>query len=186
MSLEHVLLGMLREPASGYDLRKEFEAGTQHFWWAELSQIYPALKRMMQRGWLDRDTAPSSRGPERRVYRRTAAGTTELESWLSSEPLGGRERIPYIAQLVFLGELDDADATITFLEALQRQLLVKLKIIESAMSELNASGDPETMDATTLHEYMSLKMGLAVSRARVSCCEECLALARKTRALHAD
>ena len=52
MSLNHILLGMLKEPGSGYDLGKRFSEGPIHFWSAELSQIYPALRRMTERGWL--------------------------------------------------------------------------------------------------------------------------------------
>ena len=37
MSLEHILLGLLREPASGYDLKAIFDERIQHFWAAELS-----------------------------------------------------------------------------------------------------------------------------------------------------
>ena len=50
MSLEHILLGMQREPSTGYELGKKFSEGARHFWFAELSQIYPTLKRMRDRG----------------------------------------------------------------------------------------------------------------------------------------
>lgn len=63
MSLEHILLGLLREPASGYDLKKLFDERIDYFWAAELSQIYPTLKRLEQRGWIRGREAASSRGP---------------------------------------------------------------------------------------------------------------------------
>ncbi|MYK68861.1 MAG: PadR family transcriptional regulator, partial [Gammaproteobacteria bacterium] len=44
MSLDHILLGLLRDPATGYDLKSAFSERIRHFWSAELSQIYPALK----------------------------------------------------------------------------------------------------------------------------------------------
>ena len=40
MSLDHILLGLLREPATGYDLGNAFSENVRHFWSAELSQIY--------------------------------------------------------------------------------------------------------------------------------------------------
>jgi DNA-binding PadR family transcriptional regulator len=174
MVLDYILLSMLREPATGYDLRKAFEEGAQHFWSAELSQIYPALKRMTAAGWLTRAPAPSKRGPRRMVYRRTDLGKSELEAWLRSEPLGGRERIPYIAQLIALGELDDLDATDTFLARLQDQLEQKLAILSAAEEETlaEAGGSTDNMDAETFHEYISLRMGLAAFGARVRSCEE--------------
>ena len=69
MSLDHILLGLLREPATGYDLGNAFSENVRHFWSAELSQIYPTLKRLEQRGML-RSAASS-----RRRRGRSAAST---------------------------------------------------------------------------------------------------------------
>ena len=52
MSLPHILLGMLREPATGYDLGKRFKQSLAHFWHADLAQIYPTLKKLEQQGFL--------------------------------------------------------------------------------------------------------------------------------------
>ncbi|HKW51009.1 MAG TPA: PadR family transcriptional regulator, partial [Candidatus Eisenbacteria bacterium] len=68
MSLEFILLGLLRRPASGYDLKKFFDEGIGYFWAAELSQIYPTLKRLEKRGWVRGRAAASKRGSGRRVY----------------------------------------------------------------------------------------------------------------------
>lgn len=188
MSLEHILLGMLREPASGYDLRKSFESGARHIWSAELSQIYPTLKRMAARGWLTCDAAPSRRGPARREYARTKAGSAALESWLRAEPLAGQERIAYIAQLIFLGELDDAEATKIFLERLREQLRAKLALLEPVLTEFlnDADGDPNNLDSIAFHEYLSLRMGVAAYSARLRTCEENLVLlkSRKSGEVH--
>ena len=50
MSVEMILLGLLREPASGYELKRFFDLGIRHFWAAEISQIYSALKRQARAG----------------------------------------------------------------------------------------------------------------------------------------
>jgi len=48
MSLKHTLLGFLAYGAmTGYDLKKNMDSSTQFFWHAGLSQIYPALKRVL-------------------------------------------------------------------------------------------------------------------------------------------
>jgi len=78
MSLDHILLGLLREPASGYDLKDAFNETVAHFWSAELSQIYPTLKRLEERGLLRSRREPSPKGPDRRVYRLTGEGREEL------------------------------------------------------------------------------------------------------------
>ena len=82
MSLENILLGCLTAPASGYDLKAYFDTRIRPFWSAELSQIYPALKRLESRGLLTSRTEPSKKGPARKVYTRTAKGREALIRWL--------------------------------------------------------------------------------------------------------
>ncbi len=99
MSLKHIMLGMLGDPCSGYDIKKNFERSMQNFWHAELSQIYPMLQKMQDEGLLTSKAGASSSGPTRRVYERTAAGLSELQAWLLGGPTLGTERIGYLAQV---------------------------------------------------------------------------------------
>src|SRR5688572_7542021 len=114
MSLEHILLGMLPRPASGYDLRRSFTTGTKFFWSAELSQLYPALERMEKRGWLRSRKLPPDKGPPRRVYERTSEGKKELLRWLATGPHLDTQRLAYVGQLLFLHEADDPSQTLDF------------------------------------------------------------------------
>lgn len=180
MSLEHILLGLLREPAAGYDLKAEFEQGCRHFWSAELSQIYPALQRLEERGFLQSRREPSPRGPDRRVYQRTPAGTAELHAWLRGGPILGTERFAYIGQLLFHGELDDLDATQRFLEALREKLLASLQFLQAVETEVRArhAHFPNDLDIPTFHDFVSVRLGVRSLQAKVDACDEGLALLR--------
>jgi DNA-binding PadR family transcriptional regulator len=181
MALEFILLGMLRDQASGYDLRKAFEVGPRHFWSAELSQIYPTLQRMQRRGWLTSRRQASARGPARRAYRRTPKGTRALHAWLRGEPEIGTERLAYIGQLVFHGELGDPTRTLRFLVALRDRLVETLEWLESGEPELRRARAglpiPRWSD-DDFHELLCLRLGRHVLRARVAGCDECLRLVR--------
>src|SRR6266849_6316058 len=98
MSLDLILLGLLREPASGYGLKAQLDHGIEHFWTAELSQIYPTLKRLEKAGLLRSKQAASERGPGRVLYETTAAGRQVLAEWLRSEPQIGDVRTAFLAQ----------------------------------------------------------------------------------------
>ena len=89
---------MLSTSASGYDIKRGFREGARHFWSAELSQIYPALKALENRGWLTSRLEPPAKGPPRHVYRRTAQGRAELIRWLGEGPQMGSERFAYLGQ----------------------------------------------------------------------------------------
>jgi len=173
MSLEYILLGLLRTPRSGYDLKAEFDAGVAYFWPAELSQIYVTLKRLTQRGLLTDRVEPSERGPSRRVYHRTAAGRRALGAWLAGEPAIGDERFGYLAQLYFLEDLGDLQATLAFLTKLRERLAGRLDALR-AIDRSGADARPEYPDGLPLdefHQQMTLQFGLEVGAVRLAWCE---------------
>lgn len=174
MSLPHILLGLLRDPASGYDLKAEFERAIRHFWSAELSQIYPTLKRMERKGWLTSGTKPSERGPDRRVYTRTPAGREELLRWLRGGPTVGSERFAYLAQLAFMDELDDPRETLDFMRALRARLAAwqaELQAIETGVFAV-MPGFPHRLPPNAFHHHATLRMGLHTLGAKLVWCDE--------------
>jgi DNA-binding PadR family transcriptional regulator len=177
VSLPHILLGLLRQPASGYDLKAEFEQGIRHFWSAELSQIYPTLKRMEAKGWLSSATEPSDRGPDRRVYSRTEAGHRELLRWLGGAPEVGAERFAYLAQIAFMNELGDFRRTLEFMRALRARLAAweaELLSIEEGVFAAMA-GYPDDLPPAELHHHVTLRMGLHTLAAKLVWCDETIA-----------
>jgi len=172
------MLGMLRRPASGYDLRKQFEEGPRHFWAARLSQIYPTLQRMERSRWLTSTTTPSPRGPQRRVYRRTAEGTRVLRRWLAGGAEVGAERLAWVGQLIFFGELRDPRRTLRFLRELRRTFASGLDLLESAEHHLRRVDrrSPARWDHDAFHEFLCIRMGVRVRRARLRACDEAIAL----------
>jgi DNA-binding PadR family transcriptional regulator len=177
MSLPHILLGLLRQPASGYDLKAEFERGIRHFWSAELSQIYPTLKGMEAKGWLSSATEPSDRGPDRRVYTRTETGLAELLRWLGGPPQVGAERFAYLAQIAFMDELGDFRRTLDFMRALRARLAAweaELRAIEAGVFAA-LPGYPDDLPPDELHHHVTLRMGLHTLAAKLAWCDETIA-----------
>lgn len=176
MSLEFILLGLLRDPASGYELRQEFDRGPRHFWSARLSQIYPTLQRMEDRGWLTSTTKRSDKGPDRRVYRRTRAGTTALHAWLRAQPDLGVDRLPYIGQLVFLGELHDRERTRAFLTELRDEFVAQRDVLRHSADAWHQDneGTPGTWDDDALHELFCIEIGLGALGGKIAACERAL------------
>ena len=177
MSLDHILLGLLRKPASGYDLRKAFEDSVTHFWSAELGQIYPTLNRLEQKGLLRSRKEPSPRGPNRRVYSLTAEGRGELARWLRAGPVVGTDRFAYLAQLYCMDSLGNLTETRAFMTELQGHLcrsLARLEVIEHEVTL--AHGDaPEHYSNAGFHRFAALRMGIHSIRAKVAWCDETLA-----------
>ncbi|WP_419948292.1 PadR family transcriptional regulator [Candidatus Palauibacter sp.] len=177
MSLDHILLGLLREPASGYDLRRAFSETVAHFWSAELSQIYPTLKRLERRGLLRSRREPSSKGPDRRVYSLTSEGEAELHRWLRNDPAVGTERFAYLAQLFFMDSIDDLERTYDFMTALRDHLRGRLADLRAVEREIIAAHgeEPERYGDAGFHRFATLRMGIHSIGAKVTWCNLTLA-----------
>ncbi|MCI3244067.1 MULTISPECIES: PadR family transcriptional regulator [Streptomyces] len=109
MSLTHALLGLLAvEPASGYDLTKEFEQDLGRYaWQAGHTSVYPELVRMAERGLVE----VTEEGPRRRrTYSVTSQGREELRKWLL-EPWGqGVVRNEQVLRMFLLEALEPEEA----------------------------------------------------------------------------
>ncbi len=84
-TLEHALLGLIaQQPRSGYDLRKVFSTTAMRHYSDSPGSIYPALRRLEKRGWIE---AVASRmeasGRGRTAFRLTPVGRSSLKEWLS-------------------------------------------------------------------------------------------------------
>ncbi|MFO7565403.1 MAG: PadR family transcriptional regulator [Enhygromyxa sp.] len=166
-------MGLLSEPATGYELKQVFDQTLRHFWRAELSQIYPCLKKLEARGLLQSEHQPSSRGPARQVYRRTAAGQRELEVWLNSPPDLSPPRLSFLAQFLHHGELGDLTRSRRFVLRLQEGFENQLRAFEALEEHWFGSG--EDLPDDLFHGYLSLRFGLLRTQASLAWCDETLA-----------
>ena len=180
MSLDNILLGILKEPASGYDIKQRFDEIFRHFWGADASQIYRTLNRLERDGKLESWTEPSDKGPDRRVYRATQSGRQALLDWLHEGPILGTEKFTYLAQVFFLGEANDLEWSERFFSGLREELAQTLATLEAA--EQGWSQDPRYPDELPIEEFhmqLTLDMGLRKTRALVEWAEHSLARIRR-------
>lgn len=176
MSLDCLLLGTLRTPASGYALKTQFDEAFRFFWPAELSQIYRTLKRLEDQGLLASRQAASDKGPERRVYRTTAKGRARLRQWLEAGPDIGDDRHAYCAQAFFLDALEDDEARVVFLRRLRDEFATRLSDLERIEAGWRQA-DPRYPDALPIDELSQqfvLALGIEKFAAIVRWADLCL------------
>ncbi|MBI9044183.1 MAG: PadR family transcriptional regulator [Anaerolineaceae bacterium] len=108
MSLNHTLLGFLNYgPQTGYDLKKHMDNSTQFFWNARLSQIYPALKKMEESGFIISSIMPQTGKPDKKYYMITDTGRNELLSWLDEFPKEvSHNKAPEMLKVFFAGAME--------------------------------------------------------------------------------
>ncbi len=176
MSLKHIMLGLLREPHSGYDIKKHFEQSLRNFWQAELSQIYPLLQKMEAEGLVRSRHGASDIGPTKRIYKRAQKGTKELHRWLEEGPIIGKDRISYLAQVYFLADLDDIDKAISYMKSLRDEITKKvaaLEIIESNWRS-NDTRYPNDLADEEFYPHLTLALGIKRLGATGEWCEDSL------------
>ena len=178
MSLQHILLGILQEPHSGYDVKKMFDEIFSNFWAAELSQIYPQLKKLADSGKLSVFEEESSKGPNKKIYQTTANGIKELIHWIEQGPVVHTERHAYLAQTFFLNSLDSTDKKLVFMQALHKEMFEwhqKLSfVLEQAKKETN--NFPYDVPDERFYPLLTLMMGVKKVGSIVEWCEEAIEL----------
>src|SRR5437867_4405478 len=97
----HVVLGLLGvSPMTGYDIKKQVEEVTGHFWRESFGQIYPVLGRLCAEGLVTR-SAERNGGRRRFVYRITPRGRQALRRWLRTPPEPDPVRRELLLKLFF-------------------------------------------------------------------------------------
>jgi DNA-binding PadR family transcriptional regulator len=136
----HSLLGLallgllrLRQPRSGYDLRKFFEGRPMATFSDSPGSIYPALKRLEQSGMVSCTLDETSRVRRRALYRLTPTGKKALERWLK-QPIKSDDVLRRMPELFlrfsFLEDCLSPKACESFLESLARSLQIHISMLQ--------------------------------------------------------
>ena len=100
---EYAALGLLDEveERSGYDLLKRAERGVGYMWAPAKSGLYTVLRRLERAGLVEGRSA-QDRGPGKRLFRRTRAGSEALRAWAADPGLDlAPPREPFLLKLHF-------------------------------------------------------------------------------------
>jgi DNA-binding PadR family transcriptional regulator len=85
MSISHTLLGLLeRGPRHGYDLKRAYDERFGQDRPLHYGQVYSTLSRLLKHGLVEVTGVESGDGPDRKRYTITAAGVTDVETWLGT------------------------------------------------------------------------------------------------------
>lgn len=74
-----ILRTLLLGPAHGHTIAKVIERGSEDVLQVEQGSLYPALHRLIKRGWITFDEGTSENNRRAKFYRLTARGRKQLE-----------------------------------------------------------------------------------------------------------
>lgn len=171
MPIQHAVLALLQDgPAHGYHLRGAFEHAIGPQWGRlNIGHLYQTLDRLARDGHVTSERVPGDTRPDRRVYRLTASGRTELDRWLD-EPV---ERSTGYRDELFFKLLAASRTGAAAIEAVvRRQRAYQLGQLATLAELRNAHADEPLVqlliDAARLHTEADLSLlELAESRSKV-------------------
>lgn len=161
MDIRTLCLGLLtRQEATGYDIKKVFEAELSYFYEASFGSIYPALTKLTEEGLLTCTEQPQDKRPDKKIYRITPAGRLVFLDALKQQP--GRDHVR-----------SDFLATVLFADLLSpRQIaeLIDARLIDTRcqLAEIKTA----TQNCRHSSEHFIAGYGLAVLQAELAYLEE--------------
>jgi PadR family transcriptional regulator AphA len=158
VSLQHVILVLLeKKPGTGYDLAQRFKGGIGHFWSASHQQIYQELKKLSGRKLVEFETQAQADRPDRKHYRITSTGRSELKAWLQTSTRPDRLNSALLVK-IYAAHLADPAAMLADLErdfAMHRKKLDEYLELEA--SYLGKPGKPSLKQSLM---YLTLRSGI--------------------------
>jgi len=124
--LGYALLGLLhQQPLSGYDLRKIFASSPIGEFSDSPGAIYPALRRLQERGWVRGEVRKSAGLRKRRVFRITPKGLASFKTW-QSKPIVRDDVIRRMGELLlrfaFMDQTFGPERPLAFLREFAKEL----------------------------------------------------------------
>ena len=149
MSIQHVILGYLSwQPLTGYDLKKIIAASETLPWTANNNQIYRALVKLHENGWVSKTVQDQEGAPDKHIYRATAAGREALREWVQTPPGPPQGKKAFLHQLMWADLLEDEEIE-GLLEAYQEEVSNKLFLLR-----VQADRKPDTPDRTKRETFL--------------------------------
>jgi DNA-binding PadR family transcriptional regulator len=164
--LDFILLGMVASgDLTGYEIKKNIESSIGVFYKASYGSLYPALKRLAEKGLLTMYEKPQG-GRERKYYRITDEGKRVFSDWLEApmNVLDGTNT--HLAKVYFFDRLpeDVRNRQLLAYELNNTHYLRKLQELEKGFA------DRENKDCY-YYKLTTLYYGICITRETIRWCQ---------------
>lgn len=184
MALRHaVLAALLDEELSGYQLAKAFDLGVANFWHALPQQLYAELTRLETEGLVAGREVVQDTRPNKRLFKVTGAGLTELERFAAAttKPSFVRDDLLVKVQAADHVGAGDLIAQLTERAAFAR---AKVDLFGRLLRTMRGErGEEEFLrHAERVGPYLTCLRGLAFEEGNRDWCERTVAVLRERQA----
>ena len=162
----YCVLGCLSSgPKSGYDIRMMMNEVTSFFWRESDGQLYPALKSLVEKGYIRQLDTSSERN--KKVYEITEQGKSLLREWLITPPGLDQVRSEFLLK-VFLGNELNRERLLSHLERERQLLKERVSKLAGLIKTLGSNnGNPRVVECW----QMTMELGLSLAETKLHWCE---------------
>lgn len=177
MAIAHaILVSLIENPASGYDLGKQFDSSVGFFWKATHQQIYRELTKLEEQGWISAEVIAQENRPDKKLYSVTELGKQQLIEWMTqaSEPTPIKDDL---LVKIFAGYLAPQK---TILEELKRHRQLhaqKLKTYQDI--EQQYFQNLQDLSPQAKFRYLTLRKGIGYESDWIAWCDEAIELLKQ-------
>lgn len=164
--LDNIILGMvLDDDLTGYDIKKYIENGIGVFYKASFGSLYPALKKLTDKGYLVMYEKPQG-GRQKNYYKITEEGREVFMDWLESPMYVLDGTNTNLAKVYFFDKLpsDIRERQLLELEINNENYLQKLEALEKDFNKL------ENKDCF-YHKLSTLYYGICIIQETIRWCK---------------
>lgn len=159
---------------TGYELKQFFDSSVQHFWNAELSQIYPTLKSLEDSGFVEKHVEVQESRPNRKVYELAERGREEFLRWVRAPQPPADLRDAFMIKVFFGTEAPVEDMLVLLRRQMEEQQMV-LGFSETVLRDrIKHATDEQFTSKHQLYWTLTLDMATAYRRAYIEWCERAM------------
>ena len=156
------VLGQLRQPISGYDLRKLISGSVGYIWQPSKTQLYVVLGRLVAAGLASRREVAQRERPDKQLYWISAAGRRSVRDWLDRDEDAGDPDSSRLVLKLFFGAQGDREALLRQLAAFRDAYAERLATYEA---KARSTGPRERAVGD---EFTALTLRYGIVRARAA------------------
>jgi DNA-binding PadR family transcriptional regulator len=173
VALSHaILVALLDNPSSGYDLAKRFDGSVGLFWDATHQQIYRELAKLEAIAYITSETIQQETRPNKKLYSITEMGQTYLAEWMMKPSVLSPIRDDLRVKL-FGGHLINPE---TILQELRHhRKLHQTRLVEYQAMEDQYFPDIEALSEKAVFHYLTLRNGIQLEQSWLKWCAEAIA-----------
>lgn len=166
-----IMTALIDADLSGSELARDFSKSLGFFWNASHQQIYQELRKLTEKGWLEKREASLSEKPHKNTYGITLAGREALAEWVYEETKNQSAKDELLLKLYNLNE-ENTQHLAGQISQRREDMMTRLYLYEAIRR--HHYDDPEQLPVRHKGVYLALSFGILQGEQFLAWCDQAL------------